>query len=104
MYHFTLQQFIKEEDGQGVSITLFVQYGGKSQWETAFKTMEHKLKSQKWNSSGITPLTNHAAYHCEMHTNMTSALKQIGVNVPNKSQQVIGLLDSIALTEHILVS
>ena len=77
LYHTTLKPFIGDECGQGVLVALFDQYGGKSQWETVFETMEQKLKARKWKSIGIIPLTNHAAYHHEMHTSMTRMAKQI---------------------------
>ena len=56
------------------------------------------LKACKWEGTGTITLSDHYAYHCEAHTNMTRASREISMNVPNKRLQVIALLDSIDRT------
>ena len=60
--------------------------------------MKPELKARKRKSTGIIPLTDYAAHHHELHASMTRVSMQIGMNVPNKRQLVIALLDSIDRT------
>ena len=60
--------------------------------------MADDLQAHKWKSTGTVTLTDHYAYHRELHTNMTRATEKIGVSVAYKHQQVITLLDSIDST------
>ena len=72
-YHSTLQPYIVTEDGQAVALPLFNQYGGKTQWEAAYKSMQGNLLARKWKSPGCVTINDHAAYHQEMYTNMAKA-------------------------------
>ena len=94
-YYSTQQPYIVTEDEQVVSLALFVQYGGNTRWEAAYKLMQSNLLARKWKSTGYVTLNDHATYHREMHTNIARAALQIGVTVPNKPQQVLAFFVSI---------
>ena len=91
----TVKTFARKKDGRGAYLALIANHAGDSKYRSIVKRRMNMLQNVKWNGR-THPLEAHVSNHRQAVDDLTECATHINNVVPNMTQQVEYLLDSIS--------
>ena len=90
----TVKTFAARRDGRGAFLALVANHAGDTKYRSISKKRMNHLQNIKWNGRAY-PLESHVSNHRQAVDDLRECSDHITVTVPNDSQRVEYLLDSI---------
>ena len=91
----TVKAFSRRKDGRGAFLALIANHAGDTKYRAINKKRMHLLQSVKWNGRSY-PLESHVSNHRQAVDDLKDCSNHITVAVPDQSQRVEYLIDSIS--------
>ena len=90
----TIKSYARTKDGRGAFNALLTNHAGDTKYRSIAKSKTNFLTNVKWNGKSY-PLENHVSRHRSAVDKLKECADHIGNPVPDASQRVEYLLDSI---------
>ena len=97
----TVKAFSRRKDGRGAYLAIVANHAGDTKYRAILKKRMNLLQNIKWNGRGY-PLESHVSNHRQSVDELRECAGHITVSVPNESQRVEYLIDSISSTDSTL--
>ena len=97
----TVKAFSRRNDGRGAFNALIANHAGDTKYRAIMKKRMHLLQSIKWNGRAY-PLETHVSNHRQAVDDLNECSQHITVPVPDASQRVEYLIDSITCQDNTL--
>lgn len=97
----TVKSFARRKDGRGAFQALIANHAGDVKYRAILKKRMNLLQNVKWNGRAY-PLESHVSNHRNAYDDLRECSTHITVSVPNDSQRVEYLIDSINCTDNSL--
>ena len=94
----TVKAFSRRKDGRGAYLALIANHAGDTKYRAIHKKRMNLLQGIKWNGRSY-PLESHVSNHRQAVDDLTECSNHITVAVPDPSQRVEYLIDSIACSD-----
>ncbi len=94
----TVKAFSRRKDGRGAYLALIANHAGDTKYRAIHKKRMNLLQSIKWNGRSY-PLESHVSNHRQAVDDLRECSNHITVAVPDQSQRVEYLIDSIACND-----
>jgi hypothetical protein len=94
----TVKAFSRKKDGRGAYLALIANHAGDTKYRAILKTRMNLLQSIKWNGRSY-PLESHVSNHRQAIDDLRECSNHITVSVPDQSQRVEYLIDSITCND-----
>ena len=90
----TVKTFARLKNGRGAFLALIANHAGDQKYRAILKKRQHMLQNVKWNGRSF-PLETHISNQRQAIDDMNECASHITVSVPDQSQRVELLIDSI---------
>lgn len=97
----TVKAFSRRKDGRAAFLALIANHAGDTKYRSILKKRMNLLQSIKWNGRSY-PLETHVSNHRQAVDDLRECSDHITVSVPDQSQRVEYLIDSIACNDNTL--
>ena len=97
----TVKSFSRRKDGRGAFLALIANHAGDTKYRAILKKRMTLLQTIKWNGRSY-PLETHVSNHRQAVDDLRECSSHITVSVPDQSQRVEYLIDSIACNDSTL--
>ena len=97
----TVKTFSRRKDGRGAFQALLSNHAGETKYRSIMKKRMQLLQNTKWNGRSF-PLESHVSNHRAAIDDLNECANHITVSVPDQSQHVEYLIDSIACNDNTL--
>lgn len=97
----TIKGFARRKDGRGAFLALIANHAGDVKYRSIMKKKMHLLQNIKWNGRTY-PLESHVSNHRTAVDDLRECSDHITVSVPDQSQRVEYLIDSIMCSDNTL--
>ena len=97
----TVKTFSRRKDGRGAFQALLSNHAGETKYRSIMKKRMQLLQNTKWNGRSF-PLESHVSNHRAAIDDLNECANHITVSVPDQSQRVEYLIDSIACNDNTL--
>ena len=97
----TVKSFSRRKDGRGAFLALISNHAGDTKYRAILKKRMNLLQTIKWNGRSY-PLETHVSNHRQAVDDLRECSSHITVAVPDQSQRVEYLIDSIACNDSTL--
>ena len=97
----TVKAFSRRNDGRGAFMALVANHAGDTKYRAIMKKRMNLLQNIKWNGRAY-PLESHISNHRQAVDDLRECSEHITVSVPDASQQVEYLIDSISCFDNTL--
>lgn len=97
----TIKASARAKDGRGAFMALIANHAGDTKYRAINKKRQNYLQNVKWNGRSY-PLESHVSNHRVAFDDLRDCSNHITVTVPNGSQRVEYLIDSITCSDHTL--
>ena len=94
----TVKAFSRRKDGRGAYLALIANHAGDTKYRAILKKRMTLLQSTKWNGRSY-PLESHVSNHRQAIDDLKDCENHITVSVPDQSQRVEYLIDSISCND-----
>ena len=90
----TVKSFARRKDGRGAFLALISNHAGDTKYRAILKKRMNLLQNIKWNGRSY-PLESHVSNHRQAIDDLRECSEHITVSVPDQSQRVEYLIDSL---------
>jgi hypothetical protein len=97
----TIKTFSRRQDGRGAYLALIDHHAGESKYRTIMKKRMNLLQNIKWNGRNYS-LEKHVSNHRQAADDLNDCSNHITLPVPDQSQRVEYLIDSITCADSTL--
>ena len=97
----TIKSFARSKDGRGAYLALIANHAGETKYRAIMKKRMNILQNIKWNGRSY-PLESHVSNHRQAVDDLKECSRHITVSVPDPSQRVEYLIDSISCSDNTL--
>lgn len=97
----TVKAFSRRNDGRGAFLALIANHAGDTKYRSIMKKRLNLLQNIKWNGRAF-PLESHVSNHRQAVDDIRECAEHITVPVPDNSQRVEYLIDSISCFDNTL--
>jgi hypothetical protein len=97
----TVKAFSRRNDGRGAFLALIANHAGDTKYRSIMKKRLNLLQNIKWNGRAY-PLESHVSNHRQAVDDIRECAEHITVSVPDNSQRVEYLIDSISCFDNTL--
>lgn len=97
----TIKSFARSKDGRGAYLALIANHAGETKYRSIMKKRMNLLQNIKWNGRSY-PLESHVSNHRQAVDDLKECSRHITVSVPDPSQRVEYLIDSISCSDNTL--
>ena len=99
----TYKTFSRRKYGRGYFLALITNHAGDTKYSSILKKRMNLLQTIKWNGRSH-PLERHVSNHSQAVDDLNECLSRITVSIPDQSQRVEYLIDSIVCNDNTLQS